>query len=72
MIPRGQVEVYTDAGELVGSYRTTALPPGNYTLVPVVSPAYAGSQLTRIEIKKMLSIPSTISSAVNALSAIQA
>lgn len=48
-IPRGQVEVYTDAGEFVGRYKvafadaryqTTALPPGTYTLVPDVSPAY--------------------------------
>lgn len=51
VIPRGIVEVYTDGGELVGeyklhwadaTYRTTALAPGDYTLVPVVSPAYAG------------------------------
>lgn len=49
VIPRGQVEVYNDSGELVGSYkldffdatyRTTALAPGDYTLVPVVSPAF--------------------------------
>lgn len=48
-IPRGQVEVYTDTGEFVGRYKvafadaryqTTALPPGTYTLVPDVSPAY--------------------------------
>jgi hypothetical protein len=49
VIPRGQVEVYTSGGDLVGryklgfldaTYRTTALPPGVYTVVPVVSPAY--------------------------------
>jgi hypothetical protein len=49
-IPRGKVEVYTDTGEFVGSYKldsfnaryqTTALPPGTYTLVPDVSPAYS-------------------------------
>lgn len=48
-IDRGQVEVYTDTGEFVGRYKvnfadaryqTTALPPGTYTLVPNVSPAY--------------------------------
>lgn len=50
VIPRGQVEVFTSGGEFVGSYKvafadaryqTTALPPGTYTLVPVVSPAYS-------------------------------
>jgi hypothetical protein len=50
VIPRGQVEVFTSGGDFVGSfkvgfgdarYQTTALPPGTYTLVPVVSPAYS-------------------------------
>ncbi|MEE4637675.1 MAG: carboxypeptidase-like regulatory domain-containing protein [Wenzhouxiangella sp.] len=49
IIPRGQVEVFTAGGDFVGSfminflngrYQTPALPPGTYTLVPVVSPAY--------------------------------
>lgn len=49
VIPRGQVEIYTAGGDLVGryklgffdaTYRSTALSPGVYTVVPVVSPAY--------------------------------
>lgn len=50
-INRGHVEVYDASDTFVGEYRlathrdsryqTTALPPGDYTLVPVVSPAYA-------------------------------
>jgi len=45
----GQVDVFDDLGEFVGTYvvspfdgfyRTTALPPGTYTLVPEVSPAF--------------------------------
>lgn len=49
-ITRGQVEVYTDIGKFVGSYKldipraryqTTALPPGDYKLVPRVSPAFS-------------------------------
>ncbi|QOC21332.1 carboxypeptidase regulatory-like domain-containing protein [Wenzhouxiangella sp. AB-CW3] len=48
-LSNGQVEVYDSNGAFVGSYRvnpttgkyqTTALPPGDYTLVPIVSPAY--------------------------------
>lgn len=48
-IDRGAVEIFTDTGEFVGRYKvgfadaryqTTALPPGTYTLVPDVSPAY--------------------------------
>lgn len=45
------VEVYDDSAERVGEYRlashrdarfqTTALAPGDYTLAPVVSPAYS-------------------------------
>ncbi|RFF30693.1 carboxypeptidase-like regulatory domain-containing protein [Wenzhouxiangella sediminis] len=54
-IPRGKVEVYTDTGDFVGSYKleffnaryqTTALPPGTYTLVPDVSPAYSSVTTT--------------------------
>jgi len=46
----GRVEVYDSSGTFIGSYRinpstgqyqTTALAPGDYTLVPVVSPAYS-------------------------------
>lgn len=46
----GRVEVFDSSGTFVGSYRinpntgqyqTTALAPGDYTLVPVVSPAYS-------------------------------
>jgi hypothetical protein len=49
IINAGSVEVYDEEETLVGSYRinatstryqTTALPPGTYTLVPVVSPAF--------------------------------
>ena len=49
IINGGSVEVYDEEENLVGSYRinrssaryqTTALPPGTYTLVPVVSPAF--------------------------------
>ena len=49
IINGGLVEVYDKQENLVGSYRinassahyqTTALPPGTYTLVPVVSPAF--------------------------------
>ncbi|WP_376696130.1 carboxypeptidase regulatory-like domain-containing protein [Wenzhouxiangella sp. EGI_FJ10305] len=49
-ITRGQVEVYTDIGKFVGSYKldsvqaryqTTALPPGDYKLVPRVSPVFS-------------------------------
>ena len=49
-LSNGRVEVYDSAGSFVGSYRvnpwtgqyqTTALPPGDYTLVPIVSPAYS-------------------------------
>jgi hypothetical protein len=45
----GQVDVFDDLGEYVGTYvvspfdgfyQTTALPPGTYTLVPEVSPAF--------------------------------
>ncbi|MDZ7790887.1 MAG: carboxypeptidase-like regulatory domain-containing protein [Xanthomonadales bacterium] len=50
-VPRGAIEVFTDTGDFVGRYKvnfataryqTTALPPGTYTLVPDVSPAYSG------------------------------
>lgn len=50
-INNGRVEVYDSGGELVGDYKlaftdarfqTTALAPGVYTLVAVVSPAYSG------------------------------
>lgn len=46
----GHVEVFDESGSFVGSYRinpqtgqyqTTALAPGDYTLVPIVSPAYS-------------------------------
>ncbi len=49
-LSNGRVEVFDSSGAFVGSYRinpntgqyqTTALPPGDYTLVPVVSPAYS-------------------------------
>lgn len=49
IINGGRVEVYDENDDLVGSYRviptdarfqTTALAPGTYTLVPIVSPAY--------------------------------
>jgi hypothetical protein len=50
LINNGYVEAYDDNGTLVGRYRinpssgryqTTALEPGDYTLVPVVSPAFS-------------------------------
>ena len=50
LLSNGWVEVYDSAGTFVGSYRvnpssgqyqTTALAPGDYTLVPIVSPAYS-------------------------------
>ncbi len=49
-LSNGRVEVYDSSGDFVGRYRinpgtgqyqTTALAPGDYTLVPVVSPAYS-------------------------------
>ncbi|TVS13780.1 MAG: DUF1416 domain-containing protein [Wenzhouxiangella sp.] len=50
LLSNGWVEVYDSDGNFVGSYRvnpttgqyqTTALAPGDYTLVPIVSPAYS-------------------------------
>jgi|GEM_PF-1820893 len=50
LLSNGWVEVYRSDGTFVGSYRvnpntgryqTTALAPGDYTLVPIVSPAYS-------------------------------
>ena len=50
LLSNGWVEVYRSDGIFVGSYRvnpntgqyqTTALAPGEYTLIPVVSPAYS-------------------------------
>ena len=50
LLSNGRVEVYDSDDTLVGRYRinpntgkyqTTALPPGDYTLVPIVSPAYS-------------------------------
>lgn len=51
----GRLDVFTSDGTLVGQYRidprtgiyqTTALPPGTYTLVPQISPAFVAAPLS--------------------------
>ncbi len=56
LIHYGSVEVYDDSGALVGEFRinpwtgryqTVALAPGDYTLVPAISPAFSGATVAQ-------------------------
>ena len=67
-IDNGRVDVFTADGTLVGRYRidrltglyqTTALPPGTYLLVPVVSPAFVAAPLSADPERTLTAAPLT-------------